>query len=247
MLSPKGAYYVDPYYHLDTSLYASYFATGNFRIPEAKAIGSSESNATVDVISNRDSSGVTGEGPSTGGNAQGRTGTELRIYRTAVAATGEYTAFHGGTVGLGQAAVVTAMNRVSGIYESELTIRLQLVANNNTIIYTNAGTDPYSNNSASALLGENQSDPQLCSSHEPQSKTADAIGLIGSRTAGWDLPCCSPLVKLPCASDQPGSTSRAYGLATVCASRILVKCHRRVERLNPSPTRPSWFTQQETS
>ena len=157
VLSPKGAYYVDPYYHLDTSLYASYFATGNFRIPEAKAIGSSESNSTVDVISNRDSSGVTGEGPSTGGNAQGRTGTELRIYRTAVAATGEYTAFHGGTVGLGQAAVVTAMNRVSGIYESELTIRLQLVANNNTIIYTNAGTDPYSNNNASALLGENQS------------------------------------------------------------------------------------------
>ena len=136
VLSPKGAYYVDPYYHLDTSLYASYYATGNFRIPEAKEIGSSASNSTVDVIGNVDHAGVTGEGPSTGGNAQSRTGTELRIYRTAVAATGEYTAFHGGTVGAGQAAVVTAINRVSGIYETELSIRLQLIANNNTIIYS---------------------------------------------------------------------------------------------------------------
>ncbi len=35
VLSPEGSYYIDPYYHLDSSLYASYFATGSFRVPEA--------------------------------------------------------------------------------------------------------------------------------------------------------------------------------------------------------------------
>ncbi len=39
-------------------------------------------------------------------------GDELRTYRTAVATTGEYTTWHGGTVALGLAAVVTAINRV---------------------------------------------------------------------------------------------------------------------------------------
>lgn len=87
---------------------------------------------------------------------QARSGAQLRTYRAAVAATAEYTAFHGGTVPLGQAAVVTAINRVTGIYESELSIRLTLVANNNLLIYTNENTDPYSNDDPEALLDENQ-------------------------------------------------------------------------------------------
>jgi hypothetical protein len=35
----------------------------------------------------------------------------LRTYRLACAATGEYTAFHGGTVALAMAAIVTSVNR----------------------------------------------------------------------------------------------------------------------------------------
>ncbi len=156
VLSPDGAYYVDPYYHLDTSLYASYYATGNFRVPEARDLAKPAGDLSNDVVGSFGNSGLSGEGPATNGSSQSRTGTELRIYRTAVAASGEYTAFHGGSVGAGQAAVVTAINRVSGIYESELSIRLQLVGNNSSIIYTNAATDPYSNNNPGALLTENQ-------------------------------------------------------------------------------------------
>jgi len=168
VLSPEGAYYVDPYSRLDrnSGLYATYYATGDFRFPEAKEFGvlhddvsgggSLAGNSGNGAGSNSGNNGLTGEGPAGGDSGLSRTGTELRIYRAAVAATAEYTAFHGGTVAAGQAAIVTAMNRVSGIYESELSIRMQLVANNNLLVYTNASTDPYSNNNAGALLGENQ-------------------------------------------------------------------------------------------
>ena len=83
-------------------------------------------------------------------------GNVLNTYRLAVAATGEYTTFHGGTVALGLAAIVTTINRVTGIYERELSVRLSLVANNNLIVYANSTTDPYSNSDPFALLDENQ-------------------------------------------------------------------------------------------
>ena len=74
-------------------------------------------------------------------------GPQLRTYRLAVAATGEYTAFHGGTVALAQAAIVATVNRVVGVYEKELAVRLVLVPNNSLLVYTDATTDPYANTS----------------------------------------------------------------------------------------------------
>src|SRR5574338_95499 len=84
------------------------------------------------------------------------TGPQLRTYRLAVAATCEYTAFFGGTVPQGLSAVVTSVNRVNGVYETEVAVRMILVANNDTLIFTNASTDPYTNNNGSTMLGQNQ-------------------------------------------------------------------------------------------
>jgi hypothetical protein len=81
---------------------------------------------------------------------------QLFTYRIAIGATGEYTAYHGGTVTLGLAAIVTALNRVDGVYEKEVSVRMVLVANNNLIVYTNASSDPYTNNDGEAMLGQNQ-------------------------------------------------------------------------------------------
>ncbi len=83
-------------------------------------------------------------------------GPTLRTYRLAVAATGEYTAFHGGTVPLGLAAVTVAAARVDQVYRREFAVAVQLVANNNLLIYTNAATDPYTDNNSNAMLTENQ-------------------------------------------------------------------------------------------
>jgi len=85
-----------------------------------------------------------------------RTSGSRRVYRMAVAATGEYTAFNGGTVASALAAIVTAINRVNEVYGRDLAIQFVLVSNNDTIIYTNATTDPYTNDDGVAMLSENQ-------------------------------------------------------------------------------------------
>lgn len=82
-------------------------------------------------------------------------GNELRSYRIAVSAAGEYTAFHGGTKELGLAAIVTAINRVNLVFNKDVAINLVLVANNDLIIYTDSGTDPFDND-ASGDIDTNQ-------------------------------------------------------------------------------------------
>jgi hypothetical protein len=81
---------------------------------------------------------------------------DLRTYRLAVAATGEYTAFHGGTLALAQAAQVTTMNRVNGVYEKDIAITMVIVPNNNLLVYTNAATDPYTNGTPGTMINQNQ-------------------------------------------------------------------------------------------
>jgi len=81
---------------------------------------------------------------------------ELRTYRLAVSATAEYTIFHGGTVTLALAAQVTTMNRVNGVYERDMAITMVIVPNNNLIIYTSPGSDPFSNGNPNSMITQNQ-------------------------------------------------------------------------------------------
>jgi len=81
---------------------------------------------------------------------------ELRTYRLAVSATGEYTAFQGGTVAMAQAAQVTTMNRVNGVFERDAQITMVIIPNNNLIVYDNAGTDPFTNGNTGAMINQNQ-------------------------------------------------------------------------------------------
>lgn len=142
ILSPRGAAYIDPYWIGPTEFYAVYYKRDLARRDGFTCLtedeGLEEALGTV------------------GGVAGGSWNGNLRTYRLACATTGEYTTFHGGTVTLGLAAVVTAVNRVTGLYETEIAARLVLVANNNLIIYTNPSTDPYTNNDGGTMLGQNQ-------------------------------------------------------------------------------------------
>jgi Metallo-peptidase family M12 len=88
-------------------------------------------------------------------------GSQLRTYRLALAGTGEYTAAvcapNPAGVACGLNAMAVSMNRVNGIYEREVAIRMVMVANNNLVVYTNGAGDPYSNGNGVTMLGQNQS------------------------------------------------------------------------------------------
>lgn len=73
---------------------------------------------------------------------------KLRTFRLALSCTGEYTTYFGGTVAGALAAMNNTMTRVNGVFEKDFSARMVIIANNNTIIYTNAATDPYSNAAA---------------------------------------------------------------------------------------------------
>ncbi|PID33836.1 MAG: hypothetical protein CR955_00865 [Thiotrichales bacterium] len=78
-------------------------------------------------------------------------------YRLAVATTGEYTKYHGGTKSSALSAVTTIINRVNEIYERDLSITLQLIPEQSKVIYTNADTDPYTSSEALKLIEANMS------------------------------------------------------------------------------------------
>jgi len=88
---------------------------------------------------------------------------QLRQYRLALACTGEYAQFHdddddanGDIVADALAAMVTSMNRVNGVFEQDAGITMQIIGNNNLLIFTNPATDPYTNGNGSAMLSQNQ-------------------------------------------------------------------------------------------
>ena len=70
----------------------------------------------------------------------------LRKYRLAVSASGEYTAYHGGTVEDALAAINATVTRVNEVFETDLAVTLEVIANNDLIIYTDPETDPYTSN-----------------------------------------------------------------------------------------------------
>ncbi|MBC8769087.1 proprotein convertase P-domain-containing protein [Arenibacter sp. BSSL-BM3] len=73
-------------------------------------------------------------------------GQVLRKYRLAISATGEYTEFHGGTIPNALAAINATVTRVNEIFETDLGISLEIVANTDQVIYTDKETDPYGSN-----------------------------------------------------------------------------------------------------
>jgi hypothetical protein len=147
VLSERGTLFVDPWAKGDTSLYVAYYKKDYARRVKSDFRCAVSGDAVPAAF---DEAGVDGPAP------LAPAGT-LQTYRLALAATGEYTAFHGGTVIAGMAAITTTMNRVNGVYERELAVRMVLVGNNSSIVYTNGSSDPYSNGDGGAMLSQNTS------------------------------------------------------------------------------------------
>jgi len=78
-------------------------------------------------------------------NADGKSADDglLRTYRLALSCTGEYGAW-AGSVANALARMNTTMTRVNGVFENEFSIHMNLIAEEESIIFTNSSTDPYS-------------------------------------------------------------------------------------------------------
>jgi hypothetical protein len=90
---------------------------------------------------------------------------KFRVFRLAMASTVEYSAYHITAAGLNSgtltqkkgavlAAMGVTMTRVNSVYEKDMSLRMNLVANNNLIIFVD--NDTFSNDDAGLLINESQ-------------------------------------------------------------------------------------------
>jgi len=143
IFSDKGIVFIDPYSSGSVTEYITYYKK-DFLKNEADRVSCQVKEGLRFV-------------PKTGNRTPDAGSCGIRHeYRLALSATGEYTAFHGGTVALALAAMVTTMNRVNGVFENDVAVRMILIANNSLIIYTNAATDPFTNGNPYVMIDQNQ-------------------------------------------------------------------------------------------
>ena len=148
VLSENGTVYIDPLVFGNTDDYIVYYKSD---IPPELY------NFHCNVESEKDQPDLNNEHDRLLQIASAQSiGSQLRTYRLALAADGEYSAFYGSTVAGALAGMTTSLNRVNGVYEKEVGIHLNMVANDTLIIFLNSGTDPYTDANGGTMLGQNQ-------------------------------------------------------------------------------------------
>ena len=153
--TPDGAVYIDPWNAGDTDQLMVYTrsefmaATGKRRLDcDVRTMGIGKSGDADGLHTLDDGRLSQRMGPPYGPT--------LRNYALALACTGEYGQFHGGTESTVLSAMNTSINRMNSIAEPELAIRLNLIPNNDDLIFLNSSTDPYTNSNGGAMLSQNQ-------------------------------------------------------------------------------------------
>jgi hypothetical protein len=155
--SPLGSFYIDPYCKWNLNDYISYYVT-DFTKPIH------ERGICEGVIENTNSSDGQNSSKTAGTNAI-CAGANLKTYRLAVGCTGEYaraacgTGTNTPTTSQILSAVVTTINRVDGVYETEVSVKLVLVATTTLVLYGVPGTGytTAENNNANSLIVKSQS------------------------------------------------------------------------------------------
>ncbi|HRI58834.1 MAG TPA: M12 family metallo-peptidase, partial [Saprospiraceae bacterium] len=79
----------------------------------------------------------------------------LKVYRFACATTGEFAQDNGGTTASVLQKVTTTTNMLNAIYERDLAIRLELIEEEDQILYLNPATDPYTGTTVGGWLNQN--------------------------------------------------------------------------------------------
>ena len=155
VLGPGSRWLIDPVQGLSPEFARSYKYSRSFQ-PKDEAFCELESTGLFGA----------GSAPSKNFSVATRraksTGESVKTYRLAVATTGEYGVYHGGTIASALEAVVATVNRVDGIFSTELAIRFQLVDDNDAVVFADPATDPFTgNDDAGTLIDESQAQIDL--------------------------------------------------------------------------------------
>ena len=125
----QSAVFIEPYTK-DLSIYAVYKKTDH-----ANSLTPFECRLSQDVLAETRTTNAARPNADDG---------ILRTFRLALSVTGEYTTYFGGTKSLALAGMNNSMTRVNGVFEKDFGVHMNLIANNDILIYTDAAIDPYS-------------------------------------------------------------------------------------------------------
>ncbi len=156
VLTSNGDYFIDPAFKGNDKDYLVYYKSNLIRayaFQEGAPIVSDQGHVAEKAPAQQDT--VLNVLPAN------CSGTKLRSYRMAIACTGEYAVAATGVAAPTKAqtlsCIQTTFARVVGVYEKEFAITMVLVAKEDTIVFTNASTDPFAgNNNANTLINESQ-------------------------------------------------------------------------------------------
>ncbi len=130
----------------------------------------------------------------------------FRTYRLALSCTGEYGQYFGGTVAGALAGMNATMTRVNGVFETDMSLKLEIIANNDLVIYTNAASDPYS---AAGVGSAGAWNAQLQNTlTNVLGNAAYDIGHLFGRSGGGGNAGCIGCV---CVDDSPSTTDTNKG------------------------------------
>ena len=146
LLGTAGTVFIDPYSRNNQDDYVSYYANDFIK----------NETAACQIVEQ-----VEKQKSAQGTNAVICSGSNLRTYRLAVSCTGEYAQAATGnstpTPAQVLSAVTTTIARVDGVYETEVAVKLVLIANEAALLFNNPLTDPFNgNNNAMVLIDESQ-------------------------------------------------------------------------------------------
>ena len=145
IISAGHSIYIDPIYKDDAQIYSSYFKRdfikNNQKIFIEKLDQTEHNNKDAIFTNNK--------------NAMIETDGKLRTFRLAVSTTLGFSNFYGGTVEGTLAGIVNVINRVSGVYEREVAVSFQLVANNDKLIITNDSNNPFTDQNRVLEINQN--------------------------------------------------------------------------------------------
>src|SRR5690606_23468151 len=127
VLAYGKSFFIDPYAPGETEVYISYSRSSFYQNTDKVILSCSPQQSPVapvphdqQPVEERKQKRVKPGKTIPGAILKTTSGTALRTYRLALACTGEYADYHGGTVSGVLSAMVTTMNRVNGVFERDV-------------------------------------------------------------------------------------------------------------------------------